>query len=61
MTQPLRTTIMAMSHPRIIRGKVIWPWLKLTEAQRKAVDDHTKGEHFDATLFRRILDQRRKP
>lgn len=49
----------AMHRALVIRNKVVWPWLKLTEAQRKNVDDNTKGAHFNAIQFRRVLEQRR--
>lgn len=52
---PLGTT---MSRALVVRHKVIWPWRKLSAAQRKIVESASRPEFFDGDLLGRILDER---
>lgn len=48
---------MPMSAPRIIRGKVIWPWY-LTAQERLAAAARVRAERIDFEQLDRVLEER---
>jgi len=50
--------VVAMSRAMVIRGRVVWPWRKLSKAHRQNVDDNSRPEFLDAEHLDAVLEAR---